>query len=333
MDDQLCVCGKRSKWQCPAGEVEVALLRVYYCVRQAPGEEAPLQVMQGWWCLQGGVAVELLTGDSILQMISQPRQQQAQQGTVTEYITQRLARTSKKSDSDNDTPEKVREATAAYITDRIDEALGGTRLNDQLWASSSSFLPGAAAEILDRINIGINKAVSGAMEQAFIDVGEPPDSAAVLSGIGAGMILAPISRPIAQAKKTIEVVGLFIAVLTLQPALAVACAKAIAHDEITSLIEKAIFEAASPVTKADTTKDPSEVVSSAAEAAAVKDASRTETAPKPETTNPLDEDVVLRVIQILLEGIQATEVRPEATRQITATDTPEDPPITGITAV
>lgn len=249
MDEQLCTCGKRPKRQCPGDEVKVALLRVYY-VYQASGQEAPLHVVQGWWCLQNGIDVESLTADSIMKMICEPDQPTAQHPMAPEYA----ARRGKEGNSDDDLPKEICEATATYVTDRIDQALGGTRLDDQLWASSSNFVPGAAAEILDRINTGIDTIVSDAMKR-FIPAGEPSYPAAVMSGIGAKLVLAPISRPIAQAKETIEVVGLFIAVLTLQPALAVACAKAIVHDEITSLIEKAIVEAISPVAEPNAVED------------------------------------------------------------------------------
>lgn len=322
MDEQLCACGKRPKRQCPGDEVKVALLRVYNYVRQTPGEGAPLQVIQGWWCLQGGVAVELLTDDSIMNIITEPSQQ-SQHVTAAEYAAQQPARKGKESDSDGDTPEKMGEATATYLTDCIDQGLGGTRLDDQLWASSSNFLPGAAAEILDRINTDINTMVSGAMEQAFRTLGEPSDLAAVLSGIGTPLVLESVSMPIEQTKKTIEVVGLFIAVLTLQPALAVACAKAIAHDEITSLIEKAIVEAISPKTAADTAEDTSGLVSSPTETAEVKDDSLTEKAPMREASRPVN-DNPQQAIEKLLEKLQATNPgqNPLATgtSEITPTD-------------
>jgi hypothetical protein len=322
MDEQLCACGKRPKRQCPGDEVKVALLRVYYYVRQTPGEGAPLQVIQGWWCLQGGVAVELLTDDSIMNIITEPSQQ-SQHVTSAEYAVQQPARKGKEGDSDGDTPEKMREATATYLTDCIDQGLGGTRLDDQLWASSSNFLPGATAEILDRINTDINTMVSGAMEQAFRTLGEPSDLAAILSGIGTPLVLESVSMPIEQTKKTIEVVGLFIAVLTLQPALAVACVKAIAHDEITSLIEKAIVEAISPETAAGTAEDTSGLVSSPTETAEVKDDSVTEKAPMREASRPVN-DNPQQAIEELLKKLEATNPRQNplatGTSEITTTD-------------
>jgi hypothetical protein len=281
MDADLCACGRRPRRQCSGdkseAEIRVALVRVVYCVRSVPDEETSLQVLQCWWCMQGGVTAELLTTEPVMRMISQPARQTAAEESVTQHGTG----TGDDGDAGDGAPEHVREAAAAYLADRLDEALGGARLDDQLWASSSTFLPGAAAETLERTNAAINNVVSRAMQKVFNVVGDPPDVAVVVAPVGADLVLAPISRPLGEAKKIIEVVGLGIAVLTMQPALALACAKAILHDEIVSAIEKSIVGAlssSSAVTEADTTEGKAQAVRPAAQAATAQNSAAVSTA-------------------------------------------------------
>ena len=52
------------------------------------------------------------------------------------------------------------------------------------------------------------------------------------------------------AKSTVEIVGLCIAVLTMQPALVVACTKALLHGQIVDIMERSIVSALSQPTAA-----------------------------------------------------------------------------------
>ena len=235
-----CQCGKRPEHQCPAEKV--AMVRIYYCVRRTAGEKSPLRVEQTWWCLSGD-ATEL-TIESVARMIDPPAQQRAMGARSTTLGP--VSANSSRLGPDADMFAHVREATGTYLTDRIDTRLGAIRLDDQLWESSRTFIPGEAARTLDLTNNSINDAVSGAMREAFVSTGMPIDPAGIISGITADLVLAPVSEPIGEAKKIIELVGLCIAVVTLQPALAVACAKALIHEEIKDLIDKAISEIMGP---------------------------------------------------------------------------------------
>jgi hypothetical protein len=158
---------------------------------------------------------------------------------------------------------------AAHLTQRLDEALGGGRLDRQLWASSSTFLPGDAAKVLDITNKAINNGIADAINTGIIGVGGPPDLAEAVSGVGAELVLAPISKPFGEAKVIIEIIGMGIAILTMQPSLALACAKAISHAEITRVIERSIVDAlstSSAVSKVDTGKGEAKAVGPAVEA-------------------------------------------------------------------
>ena len=198
------------------------MVRIYYCVRQSAGEKSPLRVEQAWWCLSGDAAE--LTIESVARMIDPLAQQRAMRARSTTLGP--VSANPSRLGPDADMTAHVREATGTYLTDRIDTRLGGTRLDDQLWASSRTFIPGEAARTLDLINNSINDAVSGAMREAFVSEGMPVDPAGIISGITADLVLSPVSEPIGEATKIIELAGLCIAVVTLQPALAVACAQA-----------------------------------------------------------------------------------------------------------
>ena len=67
-----------------------------------------------------------------------------------------------------------------------------------------------------------------------------PGAAQVLSGLSANLVLAPIFRPLDAAQRTVEIVGVCIAVLTMQPALAVACTKALLHGQIVHIMERSM---------------------------------------------------------------------------------------------
>ena len=93
------------------------------------------------------------------------------------------------------------------------------------------------------------------MEKTLNAVEVPVDLTNILSGITGDLILEPVSKPIEEAEKVIEIVGLCIAVVTLQPGLALACAKALVHDEIKTVINKAIDSLIESVTSANATAD------------------------------------------------------------------------------
>ena len=245
----LCACNRWVDLQCPHGKV--ALVRIFYCVRQAPGEASPLVVEQGWWCLRSETTA--LTTDAVAQMIDALGQQRT---VPAESRTLRTVSAYQSTPSPHDEMlAHAREATSTYLTNRIDSWLGGTRLDDQLWASSARFLPGDAAKVAGFVNSTINDAVSGVMEKTLDIAGVPVDLTGILSGITADLVLEPISKPIDEAQKTIEIVGLCIAVVTLQPSLALACAKALIHMEIDALINKTISSLIDSVTSVSSATD------------------------------------------------------------------------------
>lgn len=241
MDLQYCMCGKRVRRPCGGAEGPIALIHVYYCVRPGHGEEVALEAVRGLWCLGDAVATDLLTADWFIQGTTQPVAQESRNVDLT-------AETGPDREVGDDENERIREAVATYLTDRIDQALDGGRLDRQLWASSGTFLPAAAAKALTQVNLAMSDGVSTVLAQAFAEEGTSTVVADALSGVGGDLILASVSKPLGEARQTIEIVGLCLAVLTMQPALAVACAKAFLHDQITRSIENSIVKALDPTT-------------------------------------------------------------------------------------
>ena len=113
-----CPCGRRADFQCPGSKV--ALVRIYYCVRQTSGATSPLLVEQGWWCLRGDAAE--LTADAVIRMIDPPgRQRDISAGSKTlGPISANRSRLGPHADMGA----RTREATGTYLTDRIDSWLG-----------------------------------------------------------------------------------------------------------------------------------------------------------------------------------------------------------------
>jgi hypothetical protein len=232
MASRMCACNRRVEAQCPHGTV--ALVRVLYCVRKASGEASPLVIELGWWCLRSEDAA-LATDAQMIEALRQQRTVTAASRTLPPVSAYQSA-----VDPHADVVGRAREAASSYLTERIDSWLGGARLDDQLWASSARFLPGEAAQVADLVNNTMNDAVSSALENTLNAAGMRGGPAGVLSGITAKLVLEPFSEPIEEGRKTIEIVGLCISVVALQPSLAIACAKALLHEEITTLINDTI---------------------------------------------------------------------------------------------
>jgi hypothetical protein len=191
-------------------------------------------IEQGWWCLRSEDAT-LATNAQMIEVLRQQRTV-----TSTSRTLPTISAYQSTVDPHADIIARAREAASSYLTERIDSWLGGTRLDDQLCASSARFLPGEAAQVADLVNSTMNDTVSSALENTLNAAGMRGDPTGVLAGITANLVLEPFSEPIEEVRKTIEIVGLFISVVALQPSLAIACAKALLHEEITTVINDAI---------------------------------------------------------------------------------------------
>ena len=111
------------------------------------------------------------------------------------------------------------------------------RLYYQQWTSPERFLPGQAGERAAAVNDTINDAVKRVLkEQLLKAAGAPADVTSVLSGITAPLEL----RPMAPIRQDMEILGLCIAVVTLHPALALACAKALVDGAISGMVSASI---------------------------------------------------------------------------------------------
>jgi len=139
--------------------------------------------------------------------------------------------------------ERVREAAADYATDQLDKRLGGSRLDTGLWMSENSFPPAIAVQVMTDVNVRLNEGLARTLRNAAVSAGSPAVVADVGAGIAADFALAPVAKPIRQATRTIELAGLAIGVITCQPHLAMACAKALVHDEARTLGSRAITDA------------------------------------------------------------------------------------------
>jgi hypothetical protein len=147
-----------------------------------------------------------------------------------------------RTDDHDERLKRIREAAADYTTDKLDELLGGNRLDTELWMSANSFPPASALQVITDVNDRLNEGLTDILRNASVGAGSPAVVADVGTGIAADLDLAPIAEPIRVATKTIELAGLAIGVITCQPHLAVACGKALAHGEIRTLGSRAIAD-------------------------------------------------------------------------------------------
>jgi hypothetical protein len=139
--------------------------------------------------------------------------------------------------------DRFREAASDYLAERL---MGSSPIAAQRWSSASTFLPADVAGAITRFNDMLNERVADRLQE-LADTSSFPDlDASVVAGVGADMILQPITRPLTKAVETLELVGLAIGFTVGAPALIVVCAKGLLHQKVTDLAAKVVGEALSP---------------------------------------------------------------------------------------
>ncbi len=115
------------------------------------------------------------------------------------------------------------------------------------WVTQNTFPETAAAEVCDRIGSRLNVIVAKPLDTLATDIRLPGIATVPVAGIGADLILQPVTEPLGQAAEFFEIVGVVVGVATgLQP-LTLAAAKMLAHDKFHDLLARGVREAASRV--------------------------------------------------------------------------------------
>jgi hypothetical protein len=119
----------------------------------------------------------------------------------------------------------------------------------QRWRTLNTFPETAAAEVCNRIANGLNAIVEKPLEKAGTVIRLPGLEASTAAGIGSDLILQPVTQPLAQMAKLLEIAGVIVGLATGFHPLALSAAKMLAHDEFHAVVARGIREAAGQVVK------------------------------------------------------------------------------------
>jgi hypothetical protein len=147
--------------------------------------------------------------------------------------------------------ERLLDATSDYFADEVIKKTLGPPLEPQRWAATlpGSYSPAEMADAIMAFNDKLNELVDADMNLLIGDPGGIAGTAVhMTSGITAGLVLQPISGPLQDDVKILELIGLVVGLLTAQPALTMFCAKNLARQQLAKLISQTIHETLSMLT-------------------------------------------------------------------------------------
>jgi hypothetical protein len=133
---------------------------------------------------------------------------------------------------------RLGEAAADYFATKVGDPV------TERWMTQNAFSETAAAEACKRIGNGLNAILTTQFEAVGTLIRLPEPVAAAGAGIGADLVLQPVTRPPAEAARFLEITGVVIGVATGLHPLAMAAGKMLAHDEVHSALARGIAEGA-----------------------------------------------------------------------------------------
>lgn len=136
--------------------------------------------------------------------------------------------------------DRLQEATSDYLTELLDRRIVGERVNEALLEASRVCPPVELAPLIASASTRLNDMLSGAIRDGLATTPLPSLPVDVASGIGANFITQPLGQPIRRATITVEVIGIAVGVLLVQPQLVAACVQGIAHQVASKALSNAI---------------------------------------------------------------------------------------------
>jgi uncharacterized protein YoxC/uncharacterized protein (DUF736 family) len=101
----------------------------------------------------------------------------------------------------------------------------------------------AAAEVCNRISDGLETILQKPLEKAGTEIGLPGLEAATAAGIGSTLVLQPVTRPVGQIAKAIEITAVAVGLATGLHPLALAAGKMLARAEVHDLVARGLEKA------------------------------------------------------------------------------------------
>jgi hypothetical protein len=140
---------------------------------------------------------------------------------------------------------RLGEAAAGYFATKLgDPAFAAVT---ERWMTQNAFSETAAAEACKRIGNGLDAILTTQFEAIGTAIRLPEPVPATGAGTGADLVLQPVTRPLAEAARFLEITGVVVGVATGLRPLAMAAGKMLAHDEVHSALARGITEGARAV--------------------------------------------------------------------------------------
>jgi hypothetical protein len=137
---------------------------------------------------------------------------------------------------------RLGEAAADYFATKLgDPAFAAVT---ERWMTQNAFSETAAAEACKRIGNGLNAILTTQFEAIGTAIRLPEPVAATGAGVGADLVLQPVTRPLAEAARFLEITGVVVGAATGLHPLAMAAGKMLAHDEVHNALARGITEGA-----------------------------------------------------------------------------------------
>jgi hypothetical protein len=147
-----------------------------------------------------------------------------------------------RAEQDEGFSDRLSEAASDYLATLWEDP--AFALVTEQWRTLDTFPETMAAEVCNRIANELNAIVEKPLEKIGTVIRLPELEASTVAGIGSGLILQPVTEPLAQLAKLLEIAGVVVGVaLGLHP-VALTAAKMLAHDESHAAVARGIREAA-----------------------------------------------------------------------------------------
>jgi hypothetical protein len=144
--------------------------------------------------------------------------------------------------SDQGFRDRLGEATSDYLATKVGDPVFAPVTEG--WVTQNTFPETAAAAVCDRIGNGLNTIVTRQLDAIGTELWLPAPAAATGAGIGADLIMQPVTQPVGQAVRFFEVVGVVVGVATGLHPLALASAKMLAQNEFHQALARGISHTA-----------------------------------------------------------------------------------------
>jgi hypothetical protein len=140
---------------------------------------------------------------------------------------------------------RLGEAASDYFATRLGDP--ASAVATEQWVTQNAYPETALVEVCNRISSGLDTIVEKPLEKIGTQLLLPGPEAATAPGIGAALILQPVTEPLGQAAAFLEITGVVVGMATGLHPLTLAAAKMLAHDQFHVFVARRLREAARQV--------------------------------------------------------------------------------------